>query len=98
MNSTGLQVYHRSLIYAVSGGQALGSGASSKGQQSIDRVRGKQRRQSHLIPCGFSTGPPLCDTSRSLSVRALRVVLRGCLTEKIADKNRRTLSHERFCP
>ena len=55
------------MAYAVSDGQALGSGAS-KG------------RQSHLIPCGSSmvihqpsTGPPLCDTSRSVSVRALRV-------------------------
>ena len=25
-------------------------------------------------------------------------LLRGCLTEKIAGKNRRTLSHEEICP
>jgi hypothetical protein len=36
--------------------------------------RQRQGRQSHLLSCGSpSTGPPLCDTSRSVSVRALRV-------------------------
>jgi hypothetical protein len=55
---------HRSLAYAVSGGQALGSGAS-KGGSSTGRLWAIHQP---------STGPPLCDTSRSISVRALLVM------------------------